>query len=795
MPNKSNERRMKNQIFDIDVWRNTLGLFPMPLFRDSYQKDKFILLNGGLLGNLCLDFKNSDQQDIRSFAWSADVGQYLTIEREKLIIHRWYSVATESYNISNVENKLEIFYDYLRKQEFNKQDSVVRFIIQFYRKIRTLLRDNTGNNSLNVLLYLLTCVAEGYIDRDKISLSKWGLSKEAQDETLQINDERWSELLEVFRNGLKIKNLQPRIDLILRHASGSLFQEAHFETIFPLEYQQTFDQLVPQNDKILNQKTTKQTSSHFTPTSIVRTIVEESLREFSLDGKKEISVLDPACGSGEFLKEFLRQVRLKGFHGKIKLYGWDISSTAIDMAKFIINYEANSPNKTIEINIVQYDALADGTRWKINIDFLLMNPPFVSWELMDIKQQEKVSTILENHQAHRPNTAGAFLWNAINCLKDEGVIGCVLPTSIFENDSYVTMRKDIKDIIDVKMIGRLGSHSIFSDALVDAAIFVGVKQKNPSKIPLVIWSDYKSENSTFVLRELRKIRNSRSQFGMDREGYSLYENKSFSMSDKWMPIPLKSYELLERYKNYSKVEDIFVVRQGVRTGLNSVFLVTEKYFDSLPKKEKKYFRPAVTNESIDNHRLHYKYYIFYAEGDNEISTRSKLEKAVPTFYRNYLKPNFDILSSRARKGESNFWRLSEPRAWARPFKPKILSKEFGQSGSFVFDKTGEFIPERSHAWLPKGDYNLTEIGYAYVTILSMPIINDFLRGLSKQIGGGQWYLSSKFINKMPMPNLFEKFQNQQLLDDLISIGEQLSNGQIVDKSLIIEKSSLTFYAQ
>ena len=270
-------------------------------------------------------------------------------------------------------------------------------------------------------------------------------------------------------------------------------------------------------------------------------------------------MLDPACGSGEFLKEFVRQIKLKGFKGNINLIGWDISETAIDMANFIINYEVKSYKESVSIKLEKKDALADGKTWKEAADFVLMNPPFISWELMNSEQRGNVSSILGELNNKRPNTAGAFLWNAAQCLKEGGVIGCVLPTSIFENKTYIPLREEIKKLIDVKIVGRLGSHTLFSETIVDTAIFLGVVKKEKTQIPLVFWSDYKTESASTSLRELRKISSQNIFEEINEKGYSLYRNPTLIKSESWMPIPHHSFELLSRFKNFTKVQDILML--------------------------------------------------------------------------------------------------------------------------------------------------------------------------------------------------------------------------------------------
>lgn len=786
---------MNKKSLDIEIWRKKIGLLPVPLFQDKSTDKKFILLNGGIKGNLCVDFDEEEITSPRNYAWSSDVGNYLTISDKYVSVYRWGTFRNNKYRINEVASKLESFYSYLQKQNINNQDSIVKFSILLYRQIRSLLRDNYGKESLNALLYLFACVADGNIDRTKLAVNNWSLSEETKEKVLDnIPNANWDQLIEIFNAGLESKGLRPEINLLLRHASGSIFQEAHFETLFPTTFQQTLPGFLPKIEGGLHNKNRDQTSAHFTPTSIVRTIVEEAIKEFSFNGRQEITILDPACGSGEFLKEFIRQIKMSGYIGSVKIIGWDISDAAIDMANFIINYEVKPYKDLITIKLEIKDVLLGGDNWSVNADFVLMNPPFISWELMKEDQRSNVSTILGKLKSKRPNSSSAFLWNATQCLNNGGILGCVLPTSIFENETYIPLREEIKNILDVKIIGRVGSHTLFSNTLVDTAIFLGSKNKAKKQSPLVFWSDYKVESAASALREVRKIKTKNTIIAINEEGYSLYENPLLTNFENWMPIPQRSLELLTRYKTFTKVRDIFEVRQGARTGLNSAFIISKEYHNKLSIKEKKYFRPAVTNESISKGKLNESFYIFYPTSEKlpNIKSEKELNKIVPIFYKNYLLPNYKKLVN--RKGIKEWWELTRPRNWQKTFVPKIVSKEFGKAGDFAFDKKGIFVAERSHAWFPKHGSVLGDLGYAYVCILSMPIINGFLTGLSKQLGGGNWwYLSSKYINNMPIPNLFDTNRYRDgIISELIDLGIQMNNGETVVTEQLIRLSKILY---
>jgi adenine-specific DNA-methyltransferase len=82
-----------------------------------------------------------------------------------------------------------------------------------------------------------------------------------------------------------------------------------------------------------------------------------------------------------------------------------------------------------------------------------MNPPFLSWELMNKDEREIVAATLGESSRKKPNLASAFVLKSVQCLKEEGIFGTVIPSSILLMDSYKNLRNDIKENISLLLIG------------------------------------------------------------------------------------------------------------------------------------------------------------------------------------------------------------------------------------------------------------------------------------------------------------------------------------------------------
>jgi len=250
---------------------------------------------------------------------------------------------------------------------------------------------------------------------------------------------------------------------------------------------------------------------HFTPPSIARALVEESLRAFLRGTSRPatITVFDPACGSGEFLRETLRQLKLCQYKGQINLIGWDISRAACDIARFSLAWESRTLPGIVNVDIQNTDSMRRGD-WPTGLDILLMNPPFQSWEDMNPEDRHVVSNILGDLVNKKPDLAFAFLYRAAQALEKVGVLGAIIPASIFDSSSARALRAGLSTMLAPRLLARLGNQALFSNATVDVGVYLGVAGGDSYESPLAFWADHRSESTSSALRALRRFRDSES---------------------------------------------------------------------------------------------------------------------------------------------------------------------------------------------------------------------------------------------------------------------------------------------
>lgn len=762
-----------------DVWRQQLGYMPVPLFGVENERS-YVMLNGGK-GNFCLDVNDGDEDPsvAAQYAWSADVDHYLSVRGEKLRLLRWDQPAvawTEDYNMSEVAGKLEMFQRYIESKQAPRERSVVSRAVAIYRTVRARGRKDGDREAMLAFMAILNTAWESQSGESSL-VQHWPEAAEAASAAQSLLASVGIDLVTAQLLRPDLTNLKPpSVPLMIRHASGRIFQEAHYLALAPIQSDLFFEGQVT-----ISGPAAKALGAFFTPTPLVRTLAEQALNRVNLRAKR-IHVFDPACGSGEFLREAVRQLALRGYKGKVVVTGYDISQPACLMARFGLAAEAATFDGSLTITIEHRDAL-DGAPWVTGVDVCLMNPPFVSWADMSTPQREAVIRVLDGAHAKRPDMASAFVRLAVDSLSSAAVIGAVIPASFLDGNSSAPLREFLLQNTTVELSARLGNQAVFSDVTVDPALLI---LKRHTKQPLIdptlfLWADHASGSSDQVLRALRRHEMPQVPLCLeDHSNFSIYSVPSLMSAKDWAPRPYTSAMLISAMSDSLVVGDRFSVQQGTITGLNAAFLIDDADYQALPINEQQFFRPAVVNETIRNGQIIAGRWVFYpyGEGIPGITSEADLKKKLPVYFKSKLNQYKDALIQRARITESNWWRLSEHRSWQIAPRPKIISTYFGLAGSFALDQVGDLVVVQGYGWQPKREGLTEQHLAAIVATLNAPITNTLLAGVSNNLSGGQWNLSKRFVERMPL--IDAQRLPESLIEPLSHIGEQMGKGESWD---------------
>jgi adenine-specific DNA-methyltransferase len=192
----------------------------------------------------------------------------------------------------------------------------------------------------------------------------------------------------------------------------------------------------------------KKLGQFFTPKSLRKLLISKLPR---LDSPK---VLDPGCGTGEFLLE------AKNYFNNPQLYGWEIDERLVKIAQKIV------PEAIIE----KVDALKKD--YFPEFDVVIGNPPY--FELKKNKEiRKKFNEILKG----RINIYALFVYIGIKLLKPGGYLAYIISPSMNNGAYFAKLREFIISETNIEYLHILEG-DYFDGALQSVMLFILKKGEN-----------------------------------------------------------------------------------------------------------------------------------------------------------------------------------------------------------------------------------------------------------------------------------------------------------------------------
>lgn len=773
-------------------WAERFGLATAPLFERGEAcrpEDHTVLLDGGF-GSFAMSETEEPiwrDSETTAWVWSSDLPHHVTVTEKVVAVRRWDSLQAEEFSRASIEAQIEPFYEYLTTDRVRSTRRVVDHVLRLFRGVRSLVADAGIPDERSVDAFL--DVLDTLISRENGPAvhRQQGIDKEL----LRALSPRGLDALMHdigLRTSLQPFQLFP--SLAVRHAGSSIFQEAHFELI------RTPGVDLFGYSGLAESKAVTRGGAHFTPAPLARSIAENALAQIEdLLVRQELTVLDPACGSGAFLQEAVRSLRRMGYTGRLRLVGRDISPAAIAMARFVAEHTVAdwSPAGGVVVDMETADSLEAALP---AADVVVMNPPFIAWSALDPQQRDQVRSILGVRLQGRGDLSMAFVTRALDVLNEGGVLGVLLPASLLTLKAAQEWRRDIVERGDLRLLASLGEYGLFAHALVQVAaavVYRPVDAVDRRETLRAIMSSNSSDATGNALRMLRKLPQEDQANSPDGTWQifqlpveKLKTRPTWRLTSPKMEAAFRG--LLEA--GASTTADLFEVRQGVRTGDNKAFILDQAEFNALPKRERRFFRRAVMNSSIQDGKINEIFWLFYPYGDSDLAIvdEESLKSTLPKYFQRYLEPKRESLTKRASLREPlNWWDLSERRlSWAFDKRPRIISKYFGGPGGFVTDLQAEFIAVQGFAWLPRWateislednieDIPSADLVCAYSALMNSSRFSRLLEFYSPHVAGGQFDLSPRYVDRVILPNLANLARDQsagRLIARLISLGRE-----------------------
>ena len=193
----------------------------------------------------------------------------------------------------------------------------------------------------------------------------------------------------------------------------------------------------------------KSLGQYFTPESIREKLLSK------LSKKENSKILDPGCGTGEFL------LTAKEYFENPELYGWDIDEKLVRISQKLV------PDAQIE----KTDALKRNDYEKY--DFVIGNPPYYEF-CLDNELRKRFGEVING----RANIYSLFIYQGIKLLKIGGYLAYVVSPSMNNGAYFAKLRSYIVENCNIEYLSVLDSPNLFDGALQSVMLLILKKGQN-----------------------------------------------------------------------------------------------------------------------------------------------------------------------------------------------------------------------------------------------------------------------------------------------------------------------------
>lgn len=487
--------------------------------------------------------------------------------------------------------------------------------------------------------------------------------------------------------------------LMSKHALSRIY-ERYISILRPLPVvQQTF---FPVGDTV-TELVRKDLGEIYTPQYIARFFVRFLQENMTPSRFRAIRAIDPACGSGMFLRTLLemqcdpartRDVAKTAQTAFANIHGSDIEPNAIKAARLSLyllhlvltnRFPESALHFKCENAIEAFAVPSEG----MPFDVVIANPPYVRWENIPTQWQPLMLQYLGEDATGRPDLYLAFLKIALENTSSNGYLLFVLPHTFLLSTSASRIRRRIHEMFFIRHIVDLSAMDVFDSASSYPILLIAERRQHGlSETPAFV-----TKCTGFVGEALQAALDERIE---SNSFYSVHtvEQDHFANPD-WRLLSSRDFHVALKISDLPRLNTIYRANQGVNTGADSIFI---RPSSEIPKKESNVYVPLLRDREMERYRVPEKtpFSLFYPFTGDQLLDETDLKKLAPATWA-HLESNYATLSSRAsvKRGSIPWWRPERPRLPSALLRPKVVVPHLMLFPKFSIDAKGKYAVSRT----------------------------------------------------------------------------------------------------
>jgi adenine-specific DNA-methyltransferase len=488
-------------------------------------------------------------------------------------------------------------------------------------------------------------------------------------------------------------------------------------------------------------------------------------------------VVEPCCGSGEFLEPLVRRLSescrrqgrpLQDCAASVKAFELDSEALKASRRRAIstlvrCGWDEQESEEAVGGWIRRADFLLEPSPYLQGlgggVDFVVGNPPYVRLEAISPEVADRYRTLFKS-MVGRADLYIGFYEKALSMLKPGGVCGFICADRWMLNQYGSNLRRLVTSEYSVEAVVEMHKADAFHDEVL-AYPAVTVIRKGDQGRALVAKLDQDSEvtATTEVLDALRKIRttNESNRTPAVEGTRAVVVHEWFEGADPWPCVSPERLALLKRLEtSFPPMEDAATgtkVSIGVATGADKVFITEDP---GLVESER-LLPLALAKDTITGRLSWSRHYLVNPwESDGSLVDLDRYSRL-----RRYFEENESALRGRnvGKKNPDRWYRTIDKVHHNLTAKPKLLIPDIKSVAHPVYDG-GTVYPHHNLYHVTSEAWDLKVLG----GLLLSRVAQFFIECYAVRMSGGFLRFQAQYLRRirMPRPSEIDEEQAREL---------------------------------